>query len=276
MFLLCLHSVIPGYISKEIQLSMRLGEVATHELKLSNPSTREIEYWIRSEEDPDFVFTCPGEVKLAPSSMTPVAVQLRASFFKSFRAKLFIIMKRSSLTKATPIVYEFVVEVVGRNPLKSISVSASLYQPESIMLKIENPLESRDTLDLVVSLEFPEDCSVFISTSDKLKCKTTRPASLEIKFFPLVMQQERCEIIFTDRDACEFVYELRVDVCPPAFTHEYQLGDLFLHYDNEIELTFTNRNAELQAMRKLLEDFTKGKRKMGRAFEMGEVFTPSA
>ncbi|EGR28301.1 hypothetical protein IMG5_179020 [Ichthyophthirius multifiliis] len=286
IFLLLVHllNTLPNYIPKEnpIIFSCILGQEINHIIELKNNTKKPINYWVKYIGSPDFQMETDN-IKLEPTETYPFNIKFVSRVSVPVTGRIRFTNKRESNVAAQTLVFDLKSQIIGRVSQKIEEVESVLYEQKEFIIKVENKFTRFDHADFLVTILhewetkqtqsnpnpvkkatkndelLPQEIlncvpSFFCKNSEKIRVKKNVPLHLQLIFIPLVYENQKCYIIFSDPNVGEFQYEIIGKVkLPEEIIQLPELPPIYVEEQKNWQYKIPFRNEKLKAARKLVE-----------------------
>lgn len=239
VYLMYLYQVLPYFIPRAtLEFPVMLKGTCIRNIMLSNPSKKKISYSVKLDTMNDDFSIEKAAVEIEPGATIPFAVKYFARISKPNKARITFRNKKESGAQATPLVFELVSEVQGRNNehIVKLEEDVQLYEPISFNVLVTNPYPQAVNFNIkidnipVIFEELkkkrpakgkPQDERVFLPAFFcKLDSIPTIPKgghyNLQVQYVPVTLEQHKCHVIFTDERVGEMQYEIQAEPKMPS------------------------------------------------------------
>lgn len=242
LFCMSLYQLLPHYIPKcTIEFSGSLGETVTKSLELSNPSSKQVTYWVKLDGSTDFVLTSGSEFSIAARSTAMFPVKFQSRLSSEVRATLRFTSRASEgSAHAAAMVFLLVSKVTSRKSEKVYDVSAHLYELGQKDLEISNPFPKDG--EFMIQIVYPEKeipivsqprgkkltqtketiveppivfPKAFFIKNERVKIKRNSSNMVSLTFMPFDTERSEAFLIFTDDNVGEMQYTVVGTALPP-------------------------------------------------------------
>lgn len=254
MLLFCayLFQVLPHYIpNNTVEFVGDLTETITKQVKLTNPSTKALNYAVNIIGDDAINFTLPkgNSITIQPKHSTQLTIAFHNVFLRSNHATLILTGRRLSAGLGTNIAFSLVTETLKIIPQNVLTAESPCYELISIPMDILSPFSTSGEFTVTI-VEGLSTCPV------KKKSQSNRPTrwstckqgsdinsdqeynkvffvksfhcrlqkvlfepykknKMNILFLPFTIGAIQCSIIFSNSKLGDFVYEIRATATKP-------------------------------------------------------------
>jgi len=241
VYLVHLFQILPFFLPKAVlEFPCMLKGTCIRNVLLNNPSNKKITYGVRLDGGgTDFTIE-KDQVEIDPKQTVPFSIKYTSRISKQIKARVTFRNKKDTGAQATPLVFDLVSEVNGRNNEDIIKVEeeVQLYesttfeitvvnpypQPVNFTIKVENiPVVLEDPnakKRRVVTTRKKEDERVFLPAffckAENISIAKNGSAKLPIYYLPVTLEPHKCHIIFTDERVGEMQYEVQGEPHPPS------------------------------------------------------------
>jgi len=239
LFAMVLFHSLPQYVSKTtIEFPCILGETLTKTIQLTNPSSKQITYWVKLEGSADFQLDHPDEFSVPARGSEAFPIHFQSRLSNSISAKLrFTSRAGDSSARAAAMVFMLVSKVVARKSERTFETESTLYELSTKEVEVRNTF-GKDA-EFTVQLIYPEKeralppkkglkrpnpkkvqptvtfPSPFYLKNDRIKVKKGLTNSLSVQFLPFEQDRQEAYLIFVDENVGEMQYSIVGDVLPP-------------------------------------------------------------
>lgn len=242
IYLVHLFQMLPFFIPKgTLEFPVMLKGNCIRSITLNNNSNKKITYAVKLEVQGSAVptdFTIAKDfVDILPKETESFQIKYTARISKLITGRITFRNKRDTGPQATPVVYDLVSEVQGRNSEAVINVDEEvlLYDSATFEITVQNPYNQ--SVNFTISVEnIPvaiddgkkkklnvrkkEEERVFIPAffckAETISIAKNGSAKLPISYMPVTLEPHKCFIIFTDDKVGEMQYEVNGEPQTPA------------------------------------------------------------
>ena len=152
LFALQLFTSLPNYIPKggPVLFQCTLGTEVVKNIELTNPTTKQIAYYVRKDGHSDFTIECDS-VKIEPKSTIKFRVKFHAKLSKSVEAKLTFTNKREGNAQAAALVFDLKSEITEIKSLEFHTFKSKLYQSFDQYIQVKNIFDC-ESAEFVITL----------------------------------------------------------------------------------------------------------------------------
>ncbi|CAE1306735.1 unnamed protein product [Acanthosepion pharaonis] len=254
MLLFCAHlfQVLPHYIPHNtVEFVGDLTETITKQVKLTNPSTKALNYAVTIIGDDAINFTLPkgNSITIQPKHSTQLTIAFHNVFLRSNHATLILTGRRLNAGLGTNIAFSLVTETSKIIPQNVMSAESHCYELLSIPLDILSPFSTsgeftitiveglstypvkkksqsnrptrwstcKQGSDIISDQEFNRGFFVksFHCRLQKVHFEAYKKKKINILFLPFTIGAIQCSIIFSNSKLGDFVYEIRATATKP-------------------------------------------------------------
>ena len=240
LFCITLFQGLPHYIPKcTIEFPCVLGDKVIRYLELTNPSNKQVTYWVRLEGSSDFQLSNFEDLVIAPFGTFNFPVIFQSRIFSTVTGRLRLTNRGGDgSAHAAALVFNLVSKVLSRRSEKVAEIESYLYELVVKEVDITNRFnkDAEFNLQLVyipkempaqplnVSkankkhikvrplVVFPNPFSIRV---DKVKIKKGASASVSVLFHPFELDTQEANLIFVDENVGEIQFTIKGKVKPP-------------------------------------------------------------
>lgn len=240
LFCLSLYQGLPHYIPKTIiEFPCTLGETVIKNLELTNPSSKQITYWVKLEGCLDFVPTFPSEFTIAPRGVAQFPIRFTSRLSSQVRATLRFTSRASEgSAHAAAMVFTLISKVTTRKSEKTLNFEAHLYELKTEEIEIANTfakdaefaiqiiypdkplppppprgaLKPKKSIPTEAPIVFPKP---FFLKNERVKVKKNSMNTISLVFMPFNTEQSEAYLVFTDNAVGEMQYTIVGSVLMP-------------------------------------------------------------
>ena len=250
LFCLSLYQSLPHYIPKcTIEFPGMLGETVTKNIELSNPSSKQVTYWVKLEGSSDFVLVNSSEFSIPPKGNALFPIKFTSRLSSEVKANLRFTSRASEgSAHAAAMVFLLISKVLARKSEKTIEVTSSLYELGTKEIEIVNPYPKDGEFNIqIVYPEQPPPAPVptrnkrtsqsslqpaeqpitfpkaFYIKNDRVKIKKNGINIVSLVFMPFDTERVEAFLIFTDENVGEMQYTVSGNVSPPKVDKQDRL-----------------------------------------------------
>lgn len=239
LFAMVLMHSLPQYVSKTtIEFPCILGETLTKTIQLTNPSNKQITYWVKLEGSSDFQLDHPDDFSIPARSTEGFPIRFQSRLSNSISAKLrFTSRAGEGSARAAVMVFMLVSKVVARKSERVFETESSLYELVTKDVEVRNTF-GKDA-EFTVQLVYPEKERAFVPKkglkrpnpkkilptvtfpppfylkNDRIKVKKGLTNTLSVQFLPFELDRQEAYLIFVDENVGEMQYSIVGNVLPP-------------------------------------------------------------
>ncbi|EGR30900.1 hypothetical protein IMG5_121460 [Ichthyophthirius multifiliis] len=300
LFNLQMIYILPNYIPKEnpIIFSCILGEEIVRTITLSNPTQRTIWYQVRLVGHSDFQLNSEDIFMIEPKKEYSFRVKFVSRVSDMVTARIFFTNRKESNVQTAAIVFDLQSQIKGRISEKIIHINSNLYECndrhqiqvtnksitqdgeyEVQIIHIKPEIQHENNSKTKRNPQFKNsnkiqthDEEIFPSffcrqyNTQKLRIKKNSSANINILFIPLIMQTQRCYLIFKDPNIGEFQYEIIGTVDSPLMYPEIiklplNSQPIYIETTTNIEIQLNVQNEAQKRARKQIEQLMLEKNK---------------
>lgn len=240
LFCITLFQGLPHYIPKcTIEFPCVLGDKVTRHLELSNPSNKQVTYWVRLEGSSDFQLSNFEDLVIAPFGTFNFPVIFQSRIFSTVTGRLRLTNRGGDgSAHAAALVFNLVSKVLSRRSEKVVEIESFLYELTVKEVDITNRFnkDAEFALQLVYIPKeqpaaplnvskankkhikvrplviFPNPFSIRV---DKVKIKKGASASVSVLFHPFELDTQEANLIFVDENVGEIQFTIKGKVKAP-------------------------------------------------------------
>jgi len=241
LFCLSLYQGLPHYIPKTtIEFPCALGEAVTKNLELTNPSSKQVTYWVKLEGCADFVPVLPSEFTIAPRGVEQFPIRFQSRLSSQVRATLrFTSRVSEGSAHAAAMVFVLLSKVTTRKSEKTLNFTAHLYELKTEEVEIANgfakdaeftiqiiypdkslpppppprgALKPKKSVPTEAPIAFPKP---FFLKNERVKVKKNSINTISLVFMPFDTEKTEAYLVFTDDAVGEMQYTIVGNVLMP-------------------------------------------------------------
>lgn len=143
-------------------------------------------------------------------------------------------------------------QTVGKISEKCIQATCSLYEQIEFSVSVTNNLGTEGDFRVQLIPEKGNRPPSFFCLTDKLRVKKGSNAMLSVIFAPLILEQQKCYLYFSDPNVGEFQYEMAGIVEMPLLSNDILkvTTPLYVETPATVELALPLKNDLLMRARK--------------------------
>ena len=251
IFVAYLYQTLPNLLPKStVEFETKLGTEAVKSIEITNPSNKAISYSANLEGHDDFSILQPN-VRLEPKSVATFSVAYTPTVSKPADSRLVLTSRKDGAAHAATLVFVLEGSVQVFEPLKRFEMAAKMYEYATKEIKVENPFPGDCELKVTVEHKEPENDPDFKgynpnfpppfgSERSKMRLKHKESTLVNLHFLPFNYGQQRCLIIFEDKEYGKFSYEVVGDAALPEPTAPVKFSCGVEQVTKEIPVAFNN------------------------------------
>ncbi|KAM3143753.1 Encoded by [Paramecium bursaria] len=275
IFMMHLFNQIPHYLPKGTEtFSCVLGQQVTRTILLSNRTNKPISYWVKLEKDEDFKSESGDAIRLEPGVLNfPFKIKFLSRVSQPVYDRITFMSKRDNNAFTGAIVYDLKSQITGRESKSVESITTQLYEQKDFSIQIQNDFFKSDFGNFTIKLiheriveqpkkknklyqekeKQPDVFPAIFCRLDTIRLKRNSPYQLQLQYIPLVMETQRCYIVFTDPLVGEFQHEIIANPDPPDIYGDPKTYQVYVDQQQIIDLQVAPRNELLLRARKSIE-----------------------
>jgi len=270
LFVLFLFQNLPHYVPKTvIVFSTLLGVSMTKNIELTNPSRKAITYNIQLQGSSDFSIK-EESVKIESRQTITFPVEFQSRFTRRVEGQIVFTSRREGNLHAAAMVFKLRSHCIGKQPRKTIPVSAVLYEIGTVVVDVDNPFDEDASFTVNIREESVCDAEKKPIKSKRcesvatfhigsqlgpqtVKAKAKGTGKLTVSFLPFDAPAHFVALLgFFDPNAGEFYYELFGESSPPLPLEIYRLQVKAEELGTK-ELILPHRNVQMDRARMWIE-----------------------
>ncbi|CAD8092149.1 unnamed protein product [Paramecium primaurelia] len=287
MLILVLHlfNQLPNYLNKGTEVfSCVLGQSISRTLLIINKNNRPVSYWVKLEKEEDFKLEGGDHIKLEPNQHLPYKIKFVSRISQPVTDRITFMPKREHNLFTAAIVYDLKSQILGRESKSVEEVSSPLYESKDFYLQISNEFTKSEFGNFQIKMLFEkvietnkrkpiqnnnnksqqieqqkEVFPAIFCQSEIVKMKKGSQLQLQLRYVPMVLEQQRCFLIFTDPNVGEFQHEILATAELPEIQQEVKQYQVFVDQPAIMEYMILPKNEQIFKARESILNYTSKK-----------------
>lgn len=181
-----------------------------------------------------------------PKKSVEFRIKYMSHFSNTSTATVTFIGKKDNKSIPATMVFTLKGQTVGKISEKCIQATCCLYEQIEFNVSVTNNLGAEGEFKVQLIAEKPNRPPSFFCLVDRLRIRKGSNTMLALTFAPLIMEQQKCFLYFSDPNVGEFQYEVTgivempllsndiLRVIPPLFVDTPATADVVLPFKNDL------------------------------------------